>query len=219
GRDPHHHGVRADASAAGDRARDALPARFAKEGWATALVSDAGGRALHDVDLGFARSLAPDPRDDAKRAALAKQTPILPFLDSHLGRDLFPAMRGFAEACDPDWVADDAIRALGRDRDRPLFLTVMTSAASAPYGARAPWYARFTRKAYRGRFKYDAPAASGGERADDEDVAQERALYDGAVASEDAAIGRVLAAIDRRGMRDRTIVAVVSEHGELLHED
>jgi arylsulfatase A-like enzyme len=50
-------------------------------------------------------------------------------------------------------------------------------------------------------------------------VAQERALYDGAVANIDEAVGRLLAAIDRRRLGDRTIIALTADHGEGLHEN
>lgn len=42
--------------------------------------------------------------------------------------------------------------------------------------------------------------------------------YDGEVLFADAQLGRLLAAVDRRGERDRTIVIVVGDHGESLGE-
>jgi arylsulfatase A-like enzyme len=40
------------------------------------------------------------------------------------------------------------------------------------------------------------------------------ALYDGEIASTDAAIGRVVAALEQRGWLDRTLVVLTSDHGE-----
>lgn len=40
--------------------------------------------------------------------------------------------------------------------------------------------------------------------------------YDGEVAAADAALGRILAELDRLGVRDRTVVIVTSDHGEGL---
>ncbi|HKJ25961.1 MAG TPA: sulfatase, partial [Myxococcota bacterium] len=45
-----------------------------------------------------------------------------------------------------------------------------------------------------------------------------RALYDGGVAEADAAVGRLLAVLDELGVADRTLVVVVSDHGEQLGE-
>jgi arylsulfatase A-like enzyme len=223
GRDPNRHGIHSSFARWEDRARDfdAVPARFAQRGYATTAIADATGDVLRRVDLGFARVLAPssDARDVARRRALARQGAILPFLDSRLGRDLFPAMRGLDEAPDDELLTDDAIRALDREREKPFFLTVVYSTTQAPYAALSPWYARSTRAAYRGRFKYDAPIARGAEKADTEDVAQIHALYDGAVASVDASVGRLLAAVERRKLGDRTIVVLVADHGEGLHEN
>jgi choline-sulfatase len=45
------------------------------------------------------------------------------------------------------------------------------------------------------------------------------ALYDADVARMDEALGEVLAVLDRRGMRDDTVIVVVADHGEELLED
>jgi arylsulfatase A-like enzyme len=45
-----------------------------------------------------------------------------------------------------------------------------------------------------------------------------RALYRGEVAEVDRQVGRVLRALDARGLRDRTLVVVVSDHGEEFWE-
>jgi len=54
---------------------------------------------------------------------------------------------------------------------------------------------------------------------DDDEVALVRAMYDSAVAYADAAVGRLLDRLDRLGIRDRTLVIVLSDHGEALGED
>ena len=47
---------------------------------------------------------------------------------------------------------------------------------------------------------------------------QLRALYDEEVRHVDAAIGRLLEALDRHGLGEETIVALTADHGEALHE-
>ena len=58
GRHPHHHGIRSMFPRWEERAKDfdALPARLAKAGYATAVVSDYAGDIFGRVDLGFATS-------------------------------------------------------------------------------------------------------------------------------------------------------------------
>ncbi len=83
---------------------------------------------------------------------------------------------------------DAALAWLGkRDAKRPFFAWVHYFDAHAPYAPPAPHAARFP----------EAP-------------------YDGEVAAVDAEVGRLLDAIDRAGLRERTLVVVVADHGESL---
>ncbi|HVR11076.1 MAG TPA: sulfatase-like hydrolase/transferase [Thermoanaerobaculia bacterium] len=86
-------------------------------------------------------------------------------------------------------VVDRALAWLGRDDARPFFLWVHLYDAHAPYNAPSP-----QRERHPGR------------------------PYDGAVAFDDAQLGRLLAELDRRGWRERTVVAVTADHGESLGE-
>jgi arylsulfatase A-like enzyme len=223
GRHPHHHGIRSMFPRWEERTRDfdALPSHLAQAGYLTSVVSDYAGDIFGRIDLGFARVDTPrfDFRQLIRQRALERQTPLLPFLHSRMGRSAFPVLREMNDAADPDMLADDAIRAIRASRGKPMFLTVFFSTAHFPYAAPAPYYARFTRAAYRGRFKYDRPVGLEGDAAPDaEDIAQIRGLYDGAVASVDAAMGRVLLALEREGVADRTIVVVTADHGETLYD-
>jgi choline-sulfatase len=78
---------------------------------------------------------------------------------------------------------------LGKDDSRPFFLWVHLYDAHAPYRPPSPY-----RERHAGR------------------------PYDGAIAFDDAQVGRLLAEIDRRGWRERTVVAVTADHGESLGE-
>ena len=59
---------------------------------------------------------------------------------------------------------------------------------------------------------------SGEIRLSDDQKEAVRALYRDEVASVDAAVGRVLDALDRLGLRERTLVVCVSDHGEEFWE-
>jgi len=54
---------------------------------------------------------------------------------------------------------------------------------------------------------------------DDEDRAHVRDIYDGGLAYADTTVGELLAALERSGLLDETIVIVSSDHGEILGED
>jgi arylsulfatase A-like enzyme len=224
GRHAHHHGVRSMFPTWEDRARDfdAVPSRLARAGWSTAVVSDYAGDIFGRIDLGFERVDTPsfDFRQLIRQRALERETPLLPVLHSRIGRAVFPVMRELSDAADPMLLAADVerrIRAL--PKDRPFFLTAFFSTAHFPYAAPAPYYAKYTDPAYRGRFKYHKPVGLGREAPPDaDDVRQIRALYDGAVAAIDDAIGRVLGALASTGLAERTIVIVTADHGETLYD-
>jgi arylsulfatase A-like enzyme len=223
GRHPHHHGIRSMFPRWEERAKDfdALPERLAREGYRTEVVSDYAGDNFARIDLGFARVETPtfDFKQLVRQRALARATPLLPFLHGRIGRAAFPVLREMNDAADPDLVADDAIRAIRRSSASPFFVTVFFSTAHFPYAAPSPYYARFTRPSYRGRFKYSKPVGLGAEaRPEEEDVAQVRGLYDGSVAAIDAACARILEALEDEGLAKKTIIVLTSDHGETLYE-
>jgi arylsulfatase A-like enzyme len=226
GREPHHHGLRTMFPRYDDRARDlsALPARLSGLGYKSAVVGDYAADIFTRVRYGFDIVDAPTFNFHALIAtrALERATPLLPALQSSIGRKVMPAMRELNQAADPMLVAEDAKRALGRvsGSDSPFFMVVFFSTAHFPYAAPAPWYGKYTDPSYRGRFKYHKPNVLGQEGAlDASDVKQVRALYDGAVGAVDDAAGRVLDDLARRGLDDDTIVIVTADHGEMLYDD
>lgn len=224
GRHGHRHGIRTMFPTWDDRARDfdALPARFGKAGYRTAVVSDYAGDIFTRIDLGFARVDTPsfDFRELVRQRALERETPLLPVLHSRAGRLLFPVMRELSDAADPRLLAADVDAALDRVKEGPFFMTVFFSTAHFPYAAPAPYYAKYTDPAYRGPFKYHAPVGLGPSvTPSDADVGQIRALYDGAITAIDDAVARVLHSLESSGVADRTILVVTADHGENLWED
>ncbi len=223
GRHAHHHGVRSMFPTWEERAKDfdALPARLARAGYATGVVSDYAGDIFGRVDLGFGTVETPsfDFRQLIRQRALERETPLLPFLHSRVGRRIFPVMRELNAAADPRLLAGDVTNRIHALKDKPFFLTVFFSTAHFPYAAPAPFYAKYTDPGYRGRFKYHKPVGLGGEDAPDEaDIRQVRALYDGAVSAIDDAVASVLAQLEADGIADRTIVVVTADHGETLYD-
>lgn len=225
GRHGHHHGIRSMFPTWEERAKDfdALPQRLAAAGWATGVVSDYAGDIFGRIDLGFARIDTPsfDFRQLIRQRALERETPLLPVLHSQLGRRMFPVMRELNDAADPMLLAEDVEAALRgmRSEDRPFFLTVFFSTAHFPYAAPAPYYAKYTRASYRGRFKYHKPVGLGSEAPPDaEDITQIRALYDGAVTAIDDAVARVVGTLRSLDLDKTTIVVVTADHGETLYD-
>src|SRR5215212_5202740 len=88
-----------------------------------------------------------------------------------------------------DAVADRAAAWLSQPDSRPFFAWVHLYDAHAPYTPPEPF-----------RTRYAASA------------------YDGEIAFVDQQIGRLLAALEQSGQRDRTIIVVTGDHGEALGE-
>jgi arylsulfatase A-like enzyme len=224
GRHPHHHGIRSMFPRWEERARDfdAVPERFARAGWSTAVVSDYAGDIFSRIDLGFGTVDVPefDFRQLVRQRAIERETPLLPVLHSRVGHSLFPVLREMNDAADPGLLARDAVRAMRRlERRGPFFLVVFFSTAHFPYAAPWPYYRRFADTAYRGRFKYHKPVGLGREEAPDaRDEQQVRALYDGAVRAVDDAAQSILDAVDADGLGRNTVVVVTADHGETLYD-
>jgi choline-sulfatase len=88
-----------------------------------------------------------------------------------------------------DQVVDRALVWLNGTDPRPFFLWVHLYDAHAPYSPPSPYRERHPNQP-----------------------------YDGAIAFDDAQVGRLLAALASRGLDDRTVVAVTADHGESLGE-
>jgi len=224
GRHPHHHGIVTMFPRWEDRAKDfdALPESLARTGYRTTVVSDFVGDIFPRIDLGFSNVDAPpfDFIELLRGRLLERETPLLPFLDTGIGRSLFPVMRELEGAADPELLVDHAIAALDRgDPSAPFFMTIFSGSAHFPYAARAPYHRRFSEPAYRGRYKYKKAMSLESDLAPNaDDVPQIRALYDGAVASIDDAFERMLQELVKRHLEDRTIVVLLADHGEALFE-
>jgi arylsulfatase A-like enzyme len=224
GRYPHHHGIRSMFPRWEDRAKDfdALPERLSQGGYFTAVVSDFAGDIFDRIGLGWTETHVPtfDFKQLIRQRALERQTPLLPYLQSRLGRVLFPVLRELNDAADPRLLTRDALATIASAKGRPFFVTVFFSTAHFPYAAPAPYYGEFTRDAYRGRYKYDKPVGLEHDAAPDAaDIEQVRGLYDGAVAGIDDGVGEILAALERSGQAKNTIVVVIADHGETLDEN
>jgi len=194
--------------------------RLRDQGYFTFAVSDFAGDVFPGFEGGFESLDTPHLNVDtlAQSTALTGHTWSLPFLRLRPIRGLFPYWRNVPSIADPEWVADSALRQIGRSGSRPFAGVVFFSTAHFPYVAPYPDYLRGS-AGYRGRYLYHVPPVQPEEAPSPEDVEQIRFRYDAALASIDRAMERIFRDLERRGLSGRTLIVVTGDHGEELYEE
>ena len=138
------------------------------------------------------------------------------------GFDRFVAVRGrrldnHARTEEIDALVLPQLDAFG---DEPFLLYVHAVDPHSPYDPPPAFAGRFRDPSYAGTI---APADTLrktllARSPDEADVRRVRDLYDEDVAYQDERLGVLLDALTARGLRERTIVVVLSDHGEELHD-
>jgi arylsulfatase A-like enzyme len=224
---PHHHGVRH--MFPDRRSRPAALPTIVKEaqrrGYRTSIASDYAGDFFSSFQLGFDQQAVPPPFDlsTVYQREWARASPIALALLQPLPDRVRPSIfRHLLESTEPERLAAEVVADLSDPR--PFFAAVFFSTPHVPFAAPWPYATRFADPRYRGpdRFAYDLSAIADVARAenplDPGDVQQVVSLYDGALASVDAAIGTILDALTAAGRDRDTLVVFLADHGENLFE-
>lgn len=227
GKYPHDHGIRhmfPVPRRSGQPIIDhGLPELLGRRGYRTGVVSDFAGDVFTRGDWGFQHV-------DTARFTLASNVALgglklhlhlLPWLVEVFDARLFrPELLSLERLSDPNLIEDAALDFIAEDPDSPWFLVAFFSAGHFPFASPAPYWHAFTDPDYRGRSRF--LKQSFGAPLDDAESAAERAhllaLYKGAIAASDAAIGRLLARLEAAGTLDSTVVLITADHGENLYE-
>jgi hypothetical protein len=111
--------------------------RLRDQGYYTFAVSDFAGDIFPGFEGGFESLDTPHLNVDtlAQSTALTGHTWSLAFLRLRPIRSLFPYWRNVPSLADPEWVADSALRQIGRSGSRPFAGVVFFSTAHFPYVA------------------------------------------------------------------------------------
>jgi len=183
----------------GGRLRRSLVERFQEHGYATAAFTEGAYVSRQfGMDRGFADWW--ELEGETRLGGRARTSP------SHSGG----VERTFGRA--RAWLREN--------HQAPFFLLVHTYEVHAPY--RRDLFARGlpagSLEDRRGHYGVaEARRVHGGELpVGDTEVAYVRALYDGGIAETDRHVGGLLEELERLAIADRTVVALTSDHGELL---
>ncbi len=188
---------------------------LAREGYATAAVMTGSITRSSGLARGFAEVF-----EELPAHALHNVDSAWPALRSRL-----PPARAWVRwrrRRDRDIVVTEAERWLARVGERPFFLFLHLYQPHSPYNPPPEHLALFDpdyqgphRKIGSGLLQ---PVRAGRRALEPPEVERLKALYDAEVRAADTAIGRFLAALDRAGLRDESIVVVTADHGEELYE-
>ncbi|MCX6930659.1 MAG: sulfatase [Verrucomicrobia bacterium] len=109
-----------------------------------------------------------------------------------------------------DRIADEAVRFIAANKDRPFFAYLPFLAVHIPIGAKAELMEKYRQK------RASVPAEQWGqEEGSKVRLNQNHAAYAAMLEQMDAAVGRVLAALDKNGVASNTIVIFMSDNGGL----
>ncbi len=226
---PHHHGVRDNfVSDAEVQIKSADLATILRDaGYQTAVVSDWCGADFGKFSFGFEQLDLPDDQWNLKY--LIRQGPrdlrlfLSLFSQGCAGRQLLPELHFLGGIPTTDLLGQRtraALNALGKS-NKPFFLNTFFSTTHPPFGARHPYYTRFTSPDYAGESRFAMARLTDpfdiierqGEAREEFDLDQVLNLYDSCVAEFDDEVGKVLDDLSARGMADNTIVVIYSDHG------
>ena len=220
----HHHGVRHMFPTIEDRAKkfNTLPRLLKQKGYQSAVLADYAGDIFSRVDLGFDKVESPffsfAILVDIRSFEIHKH--LLPYITTSLGRRIYPNLREMVQNSDARDLADRVIAQLkSYSRTEKFFLATFFSTVHFPYAAPYPYYKSYTRPDYRGRFKYHKfNVITQQQVLNKKEISHINDLYDGTIKAMDDQIGRIMAALKRLKLNEKTIVIIYSDHGEHLYE-
>jgi arylsulfatase A-like enzyme len=107
-------------------------------------------------------------------------------------------------------IANEAVKFINEHKDKPFFANLPFLAVHVPIGAREELVAKYRKKAE------SAPADAWGQERDNKvRLVQNNPLYAAMLEQLDAAIGRVLGALEKNGLTENTVVIFMSDNGGL----
>ena len=177
-----------------------------------------------------------EPFDDYEKWFAAQMPGRDPYQDYRSGNDQrgginYPFDERFHET---RWVADQAVAFLeNQPRNTPWFLKISFLRPHAPYSAPKRWYDRYA--------GFDIPPPAVGELAwkwyggptnslqknpnltrgvvPAEELRESRRSYAAAISFVDEQLGRVLAALEKRGELENTLILFTADHGDILGDN
>ncbi len=117
-------------------------------------------------------------------------------------------------------LADHAIKFIEEKGKEPFYLYIGTIDPHVSWRGRQPWLQMYYPRPYNGPFQKNVfgkdveKMASRKRQVSQEDRERIEAIYDSTVSYNDAQLGRVIKALEQKGIRDQTLIVITADHGE-----
>ena len=138
------------------------------------------------------------------------------------GFDLFRNTLHKGGGLNAEALAGHAIQFIKARGDKGFYLYVGTIDPHVSWRGRQPWLKQYFPKPYSGEYKKNvwgkdvAKMATGKRYMSPTDRERVIAIYDSTVSYNDQHLGRVLQALQEKGIRDETMIVITADHGEEL---
>ena len=207
---------------------------MAGHGYDTAAIGDWCAGFYEMMPLGF-RDVSVSSFDNFRiymsQAVVMAHFVVPLYFDNPVGYRLFPQIGSFAQFVTPEVVTRRVEEKLAEQAasGRPFFWHVFYSCNHLPYATAEPYSRMFTDPAYQGKNRnkvdFDINEFVSGTGLEskmaalpEDEIQQIRGLYDGCTRQFDDCFGRIIAALEKNGLADNTIVVVTADHGDDLYE-
>jgi arylsulfatase A-like enzyme len=222
GQHPHTHGIRDMFPSPSTLSRPfaALPRELGSRGYRTGVFSDFAGDIFGRADLGFDHVEVPEftVNSNVRLGVWKMQVHLFPYLLATGLTRRIPEFYAYERLPDAAGVTERFFRWVrSADSTAPFLGVLFYSTPHFPYSAPYPYYRKRSVPGYDGAFRYCKTGLSAGALGA-EDIQQVRALFQAGTDTVDHEIARVLTWLEETGQLDRTIVVVLSDHGENLYE-
>lgn len=201
---------------------ETLPKLFSRLGYRTNVVSSFAGDIFPRADWGFQSVKAPIFHAGTLTAQRILETQIflLPIITDSLpgSGEYFSSIRGLPSLGEDSKILPDLFEDV-KESSNPFFTVFFSSVTHFPFSPPYPFYKKFTKTEYYGKFKYfkfvDPSDSSELSQADREQI---RDLFQAGIASFDDSVGKIVERLKEKEIYDSTLIVLTSDHGESLFE-
>eukprot|EP00903_Cladosiphon_okamuranus_P003858 g3856.t1 len=212
-----------------------IAAVLARKGYDTAVFGDWCAGYFELMPLGF-EHVSVSSFDNFKiymsQAVMMAHFVVPLYFDHPVGYAIFPQLGSFAQFVTPDVVTErveERLANVSKSGD-PFFWHVFYSCNHLPYRNPEPYSSMFTDPDYTGPNRngvdFDIDSFIGGTDLEnkwkvlpEKEIQQIRDLYDGCTRQFDDHVGKILAALEKNGLAENTIIVITADHGDNLYEE